>query len=53
VVERRDPSKETTSLHSTNRKAIGLSTSPIKVAMQAMDATSCQLDVTSNVEYCP
>ena len=43
--ERRNPNKETTSLHSANRKTIGLSTSPRKVAMQSMDVTSCQLEV--------
>ena len=44
-VERRNPSKETTSHHSATKKTIGLLTSLRKVVMKSADATSCQLEV--------
>ena len=45
AVKKKDPSKETTSLHSANGKTVEISTSPRKVAMQSADVTSCQLEV--------
>jgi len=44
-VERKNPSKEATLLRYTNGKTEGISTSPTKVAMQSMDAASCELEV--------
>ena len=42
---RKNPSKDTTSLHFANGKTVELSTSPRKVAMQSMDVASYQLEV--------